>query len=39
MKFAGWIEVAGTIVKTNSPHREDSKVFLYEFDFDQILTA
>jgi hypothetical protein len=38
MKFAGWIEVEGTIVKTNSPHREGSKVILYEFDFDQILT-
>jgi hypothetical protein len=38
MKLAGWIEVEGTVVKTNSPHREGSKVILYEFDFDQILT-
>lgn len=38
MKFAGWIEIEGTVVKTNSPHREGGKVILYEFDFDQILT-
>jgi len=38
LKISIQIEVAGKVIKTNSPHAKDSTVTVLEMDFDKILT-